>query len=179
VSPTIEDLTSRARPVGPLTTGYPTGAWAEERREYHLTVEVPPGPVGAEMLASRVSLVVRNRTVSKALVKAVWTDEPALSAPISEDVAHYTGQAELAQAIQEGLRARREQDDVTATARLGRAVQLAAQSGNDATTRLLANVVDVTDAATGTVRLKSQVDVADEMALDTRSTKTTRVTSVS
>jgi len=34
--------------------------------------------------------------------------------------------------------------------------------------------VDVVDAATGTVRLKRKVDDADEMALDTRSTKTVR-----
>jgi von Willebrand factor type A C-terminal domain len=38
----------------------------------------------------------------------------------------------------------------------------------------LARMVDVVDAATGTVRLKKQVDDADEMALDTRSTKTVR-----
>ena len=57
----------------------------------------------------------------------------------------------------------------------GRAVQLAAETGNDATTRLLAKVVDVDDAERGTVRLKREVSKLDEMALDTRSTKTTRV----
>jgi hypothetical protein len=36
-------------------------------------------------------------------------------------------------------------------------------------------VVDVEDAGTGTVRLKRQVEKADEMALDTASTKTTRI----
>jgi hypothetical protein len=36
-------------------------------------------------------------------------------------------------------------------------------------------VVDVQDAGTGKVRLKKSVGDADEMALDTRSTKTTRV----
>jgi von Willebrand factor type A C-terminal domain len=39
---------------------------------------------------------------------------------------------------------------------------------------LLAKVVDVVDAASGTVQLKRKVDDADEMALDTRSTKTVR-----
>jgi von Willebrand factor type A C-terminal domain len=42
------------------------------------------------------------------------------------------------------------------------------------TAKLLAKVVDVVDPATGTVRLKKKVDDADEMALDTRSTKTVR-----
>ena len=91
-------------------------------------------------------------------------------------MAHYTGQAELAQAIQEGLEARKAGDDATATVKLGRAVQLAAESGNESTTKLLSKVVDVEDSATGTVRLKSRVADADEMALDTRSTKTVRVT---
>ncbi len=54
-------------------------------------------------------------------------------------------------------------------------MQLAAESGNESTTKLLAKVVEVDDAASGTVRLKRQVDDADEMALDTRSTKTVRV----
>ena len=59
--------------------------------------------------------------------------------------------------------------------KLGRAAQLAAEAGNDATTRLLAKVVEIDDAATGTVRLKRNVEDVDEMALDTRSTKTVRV----
>jgi len=35
--------------------------------------------------------------------------------------------------------------------------------------------VDIEDAATGTVRLRRKVEAADEMALDTQSTKTVRV----
>ena len=55
-------------------------------------------------------------------------------------------------------------------------VALAHQSGNENTATLLASVVDVVDAASGTVRLKKaeNVEDADEMALDTTSTKTVR-----
>jgi hypothetical protein len=53
-------------------------------------------------------------------------------------------------------------------------VALAQQSGNQDTAKLLAKVVDVVDAATGTVRLKNKVEDADEMALDTRSNKTVK-----
>ena len=176
VAPTIEDLTTRAEPVNALTFDYPTGSWGEEARDYHVCIRVNAATVGSEMLAARVSLVVGDEVVSQALVKAIWTDDLALSTRINREVAHYTGQAELAQAIQEGLEARNSGDEGTATTRLGRAVQLAAESGNDATTKLLAKVVDVEDAATGTVRLRRDVDEADEMALDTRSTKTARVT---
>jgi hypothetical protein len=108
-------------------------------------------------------------------VRAVWTSDSELSTRINPAVAHYTGQAELAQVIQDGLEARKSGDLDVATAKLGRAVALATQSGNGAVAELLSRVVDIDDPATGTVRLKASVDEADEMALDTRSTKTVRV----
>jgi hypothetical protein len=176
VAPTIAELTDKRVPVNDRVSDYPTGAWGDESRDYHVCVTVRPGAVGDEMLAARVSLVVDDQVVSQALVKAIWTDDAQLSTRINRAVAHYTGQAELAQVIQEGLEARKAGDDATATVKLGRAAQLAAASGNEATTKLLSKVVDVEDAASGTVRLKSRVEDADEMALDTRSTKTVRVT---
>jgi hypothetical protein len=177
VAPSIDDLTTKATPVNPLTGDFPTGAWGgDESRDYHLCVNVAPGKVGDEKLAARVSLVVDGQPVSQALVKAIWTDDHALTARISPQVAHYTGQAELASVIHEGLEARKQGDDDTATVKLGRAVQLAHESGNEGTVRLLQKVVEVDDAATGTVRLKRGVAAVDEMALDTRSTRTVRVT---
>ena len=125
-----------------------------------------------------MSLVAQSSSgtevLGKGLVRAEWTDDEALSTKINPRVAHYTGQAELAVAIQEGLEARRQGDDETATEKLGRAVALAHKSGNESTAKLLAKVVDVIDVETGTVRLKKQVEDADEMALDTKSTKTVR-----
>ena len=130
------------------------------------------------MLAARVSLVAQSPSgadvLGQGLVRAIWTDDEALSTKINPRVAHYTGQAELAAVIQEGLDARKAGDEETATARLGRAVALAHESGNEDTAKLLAKVVDVIDPETGTVRLRKQVEDADEMALDTRSTKTVR-----
>jgi hypothetical protein len=175
VAPAVDDLTGRRVPAGPQAGDYPTGSWgARESRDYHVRVAVTPAAVGQEMLAARVSLLVDSRMLGRGLIRAVWTDEEALSTRISPQVAHFTGQAELAQAIQEGLEARKRGDRETATARLGRAAMIAQQSGHEDTARLLARVVDVVDAASGTVRLKKRVDDADEMALDTRSTKTVR-----
>jgi hypothetical protein len=179
VAPTVADLTDRRAPSGPQAGDYPTGAWGSgESRDYHLCVRVAaPGAVGQEMLAARVSLVTAapsEAVMGQGLVRAIWTDDEALSTRINSHIAHYTGQAELAQAIQEGLEARKQGDEETATAKLGRAVALAQQSGNEDTAKLLAKVVDVVDAATGAVRLKQKVEDADEMALDTRSTKTVR-----
>jgi hypothetical protein len=175
VAPTIEDLTSRASTVDTLTVDYPTGAWGDESRDYHLCIHIQPRAVGEEMLAGRVGLMVGGETVSQALIRALWTDDEQLSTRINREVAHYTGQAELADAIQEGLEARKQGDEHTATFKLGRAVQLAAAAGNSDTMKLLAEVVDVQDQHAGTVRLKPRVQDADEMALDTRSTKTVRV----
>jgi von Willebrand factor type A C-terminal domain len=180
VAPAIDDLTGRRVTTGAQAGDYPTGAWAPgESRDYHVGVQVNAASVGAEMLAARVSLVASSadgqQVLGQGLIKATWTEDEALSTRISPGVAHYTGQAELADAIQEGLEARQQGDEDRATSKLGRAVALAHQAGNEDTARLLAKVVDVMDEATGTVRLKKKVDAADEMALDTRSTKTVRV----
>jgi hypothetical protein len=175
VAPTIEELTDRAAATNPLTADYPTGSWGEESRDYHVCIEVPAHQVGDEMLAGRVGLVHGEEALGQGLIKAVWTSDQQLSTQISREVAHYTGQAELAECIQEGLEARKAGNTATATFKLGRAVQLAAGSGNDGTMKLLAAVVDVEDPATGTVRLRSEITEVDEMALDTRSTRTVRV----
>ena len=177
VSPTVEDLTGRGTPINPLTQAYPTGSWGDESRDYHLSVRLPAKAVGQEQLAARVQLSLGPTVVTQGLVKARWSNDAALTARISPEVAHYTGQTELAAAIQEGLAAKAAGDDRTATTKLGRAIQLAAQTGNEEATSKLRKVVDVEDAGTGTVRLKRQVEKADEMALDTASTKTTRIRS--
>ena len=62
--------------------------------------------------------------------------------------------------------------------KLGRAVQLAAETGNDEATTRLRKVVDIDDEAPGPCASSGTVDKPDEMALDTASTKTTRVAKV-
>jgi hypothetical protein len=180
VAPTVEDLTDRRTPAGPRAADYPTGSWGDESRDYHVCVRVPAADVGQEMLAARVALVLPqsgggpSTPLSQGLVRAVWTADMAASTSINPQVAHYTGQAELAQTIQHGMDARKAGDPDGATAMLGRAVQLANASGHQDTANLLAKVVDVVDATTGTVRLREEVEEADEMTLETRSTKTVR-----
>jgi hypothetical protein len=175
VAPQVEDLTGRRQDVSPLMGAYPTGAWGDESRDYHVAVRLAAKPLGAEQLAARVQFVVRDQVVAQGLVKALWSDDDALTTRINPAVAHYTGQAELAQAIQEGLAAKAAGDTETATTKLGRAVQLAEETGNDEATSRLRKVVEIEDPDTGTVRLRRNVDKLDEMALDTSSTKTTRV----
>jgi hypothetical protein len=178
VLPSLEDLSGKRSEAGPQTGDYPIGAWGEDRRDYHLFVQVPASAIGQRMRAAWVKLVLPGRdgaadeVLAGANVLAEWTDDEASSTQINDRVAHYSGQEELATAIQEGLRARQEGDHHTATARLGRAVALSHESGNVAIAELLGKVVDVLDPVTGSVRLKHRVSEADEMSLDTQSTKT-------
>ncbi|GAA2232872.1 MULTISPECIES: vWA domain-containing protein [Kitasatospora] len=180
VAPTVEDLTGRRAEAGPRAGDYPTGSWGDESRDYHVCVEVPNAPVGNEMLAARISLVLprpdgNSEVLSQGLVRAIWTDDLVSSTRISPQVAHYTGQAELSAAVQEGMAAHRAGDVDRATAKLGIAVRLAHETGNEGTFKLLQKVVDVVDAKEGTVRFRKNVSEADSMTLETRSTKTVRV----
>jgi Mg-chelatase subunit ChlD len=177
VAPEVLDLSATGEPSGPLARDYLLGGWAPgESRDYHVRITVNPGGMGDEMLAGRISLVLADGSVAtQALVRAVWTDDTAKSTRIDRHVAHYTGQVELADAIHEGLAAAKAGDEATATVKLGRAVQLAAESGHEDTMRLLQKVVDVDDADRGTVRLRKGAEKEAEMTLDTRSTRTVRL----
>jgi hypothetical protein len=179
VFPERLDLTSRAKsdPRTPQMRDYPTGAWGEEKRDYHLCIRVMPGNVGDRMLAGRVSLVVvaagKERKVAEAQITALWTDDEAQSAVLNPSVDHYLKQEELADSIQNGLKARERGDNDLATRLLGRAVQLAAGT-NPETLQLLRKVVEIVDEKKGIVKLLKSVQKEDEFALDTRSIKTSK-----
>lgn len=180
VMPDLVDLTDHRVDAGPRAGDYSTGSWGDESRDYHVCVEVPAAEVGNEMLAARISLLLpqpdgTSEVLSQGLVRAVWTDDLASSTRINPQVAHYTGQAELASSIREGLEAHRAGDVDLATAKLGAAVRIAHRTGNESTYKLLQKVVDVVDPKEGTVRFRKNVTKADSMTLDTRSTKTVRV----
>ncbi|MEV0592733.1 vWA domain-containing protein [Nonomuraea cavernae] len=176
VSPTLLDLTGKRTDVNPLTGDYPTGSWGAEEREYHLCVEVPPGQVGSEIRAGWVKLLRPDtqEVLASGNVLAQWTDDLAASTQINRKVAHYTGQAELHELIQDGLSARAAGQVEVATARLAKARQLATESGRSDTARLLDKVVEV-DPHSGTARLRRGVDKADEIELDTGSVRTSRL----
>jgi hypothetical protein len=185
-NPQLEDLTSRARQVTPQVREFMTGAWGPgESRDFHVAIDVREGGVGEEMLAARPSMVwlesegggwaEKEDKPAGARVFAAWTGDDTLSSRIDGHVAHYTGQGELAAAIQKGLDLRGQGNDAAATQMLGRAVKLAHESGNAETTQRLARVVEVLDAATGTVRLKRDVSKAAAMDLELESRTTKRV----
>lgn len=175
--PQVEDLTARWTEVSPRIGDYPTGAWGAESRDYHLSVEVAPAAVGEELLAARVSLVSHDQKLAERLVLAKWTGDVALSTRINPQVAHYTGQEEMAWLLREGVAAMQAGDEQTATAKLGRARRIALESGHTGTARLVERVAEVVDEPTGTIRLKKREDVDGgiEEIIKVRSVKTTRV----
>jgi hypothetical protein len=95
VAPTVEDITAKSVQISELIREYPTGAWSDESRDYHIAVRVPVAPVGNERLAARAEVVVNDQVVAKALVKATWSQDANLTTRIDPAVAHYTGQANL------------------------------------------------------------------------------------
>ncbi|WP_433186024.1 caspase, EACC1-associated type [Actinoallomurus sp. CA-150999] len=117
VSPTTEDLTTSFATSARDTRDYPLGVWGRESRDYHLTIKIPPRKTRIEVLAAQVSIISTDtpegsseageEVVAQALIPACWTDDEAHTR-VNAQVAHYTGQAELAAAIEAGLRPRTE-----------------------------------------------------------------------
>ena len=176
VFPRIFDLTDRGTAVSAQVTDYPTGQWGAENRDFHVQFEVPPGTADEEPIRlAKVSIVVGGQPSDERLIRARWTENPELSTKLNRKVAHYTGQADLADAIVNGLAARTAGDVEVATAKLGRAVQLAEESGHEDTLKLLAKVVDVVDAPTGTVRLRQSMSQVDAEMAEVVSRTTVRI----
>ncbi len=185
-NPSLEDLTPRGRVVTPQVREFMTGSWGPgESRDFHVGIDVKPGGVSEEMLAARPSLVwlesaagawvEKEEKPPAARIFATWTADDVQSSRIDPHVAHYTGQGELAAAIQQGLDLREQGNEAAATQLLGRAVKIAHESGNVDMTQRLAKVVEVVDVAAGTVRLKRDVSKAAAMDLELESRTTKRV----
>ena len=176
--PTEIDLTSQVRPVDARAVDVPVGAWGEGTQDYFATFELTPLGVGEQMLVCRPSVVwgeavTAGTTAAGGNVTVTWTDDAGLTTRIDAQVAHYTGQAEKAQAIQQGLEAMERQDDAAATMLLGRALVLAEQAGDVETTMRLRAVVEG-DAAGGTLRIRRGAGKVATMDLDVASTRTVR-----
>lgn len=179
MSPEIVDLMKLVGQVDDRNTDVPTGAWsAAESRDYHVAFTLEPQSEGEEMMACRPKVIFSQDGTEVVAtgqpIVATWTSDEAASARIDPNVAHYTGQEELASAIREGLEAKARGNVDEATVLLGKAAKIAIQTGNDEVTARLKKVVDVIDADTGTVRLKSGAGKGAELELDMGGTRTVR-----
>jgi hypothetical protein len=173
VSPTLETLTGRDVPVDRHTVRFGTGAWADEVRDYHLVLEVPPMIGGDTLLAARIAMAVDGRQLAEATVQVTGAFGVPTSDAVGDLVAYYRSHAELVNNIRMGLRARESGDDRGAAAALGRASELADRIGHHTTLELLRDVV-VEDADTGALRFRRDATRAEELTLATRSVRTVR-----
>jgi hypothetical protein len=177
--PTEIDLTAQLRPFDQRSVDVPLGAWAEGTQDYFATFDLAPLGLNEQMLVCRPSVVWRDAGAGELSeaggnVTVTWTEDAGLSTRIDAQVAHYTGQAEKARAIQEGLEALERNDEATATLRLGRALALAEESGDAETTRRLREVVEPVGDGGGTLRLRRDAGKVAVMDLDVASTRTVR-----
>jgi hypothetical protein len=175
VSPTVIDLTKDGIAVDERTFDYPTGAWSAEERDFHVVIEMKQaGAIGEQMRIARTALVIGDKVEDQPAVTVTWSNDARMTTRIDPQVAHYTGQAELATATREGFEALEKGNAQEATVKLGKAMKLAQESGNEEATRRLGKVVDVVDAGKGTVKLRSGVQKSDLLDAEVGATRTVR-----
>jgi hypothetical protein len=177
VYPTIADLAELAQPVDAQTTDYPIGSWGEGHRDYHVGLAVQPMPADESRRVAWLSLLVPSATgpaggaadqvepagdgsveIGQTAVAVEWTEDIVRYTGINPTVAHYTRQQELAVAIRMAWEAFDERRLADAEALMGRAVALAYEAGAHDKLAVFARVVDIEDAGSGRVRLRSDVD---------------------
>ncbi len=186
MTPQLLDLTGKVQPgATPRLARIDTGAWGEEVRDYMVVVELAPEAVGQvdgpAKLVARLSLVenqngteVETKLMEGGQITAEWTGDDKKSTVINPKVANYTGQADLARNIQEGVAALQAGDEDKATKALGKARELAVATGNEEATRRIDKIIKV-DPDKGTVKIIKGADKGDVVNLDTASTRTKRV----
>ncbi|MFZ6742841.1 VWA domain-containing protein [Undibacterium sp. JH2W] len=178
MSPEIADLGNLCTRIDEKTIEVPLGSWGEENRDYHFGFELVTQAEGEEMMVCRPKVVYLQDGTEVGIdgqrIVATWSADDALTTRINAQVAHYTGQEELAHSIQEGLAAKSRGDIDQATVLLGKAAKIAIETGNDEVTQRLKKVVDVIDAQEGTVRLRAGASKGDDMELDMGGTRTVR-----
>lgn len=172
VFPTELDLTAEGVRTGEHTWEFPTGAWGDEARDFHLCVATAStgDPRGEDLQLALVTLVTGpaegTGTAGIALpaprpMLLHWTDDHALSTRIHPRVAHYGGYADLGRAVVAGCEAYERGDRAAAELEWGRAVRLAHELGDGKVLRRLGRLVHVTDPARGAVRIRGDVAPGD------------------
>ena len=171
--PEIADLSDRGVAVNERESDYPTGAWGDESRDYHLQICVPAHTVGERMLAGRVKLVVDGEVVSQTNIDVTWSEDEHLTTKKHKAVRDTELRQQYAELTTEMLDARHDGDIDKATERAERMRDIAQQLHDLDKVELVDRFVDV-DPETGRVTPKANVDKLDELDAATRSVKTNR-----
>ena len=153
---------------------------AGEQRDYLVELDVPVSPPGQQFLMLRPSMKYvttageqEEKSARTGWVFVEWTENLALAAQIDPQVAHYTHQEELAEAIHAGQEALAAGDKERATLLLGKALDISQRTKNEQMTKLLGNLVQ--RDANGTVRLNPQATAVARQTLAIKAGETTRL----
>ncbi|MGW1077086.1 VWA domain-containing protein [Streptomyces sp. NPDC002537] len=184
VFPTELDLTAEGVRTGERSWEFPTGAWGDEARDFHLCVTADPSddPRGEDLQLATVTLVTGGQGAAAVPVALPgpcpllvhWTEDRALSTRIHPRVAHYDGHAELGRAVTAGCEAYERGDRTAAGDAWGRAVRLAHELGDKKMLRRLGRLVNVVDERRGEVEVRPGVSTGDlnaALVMDNHSTQ--------
>jgi hypothetical protein len=175
VMPSIEDLTGKGVVVdGGQAVEFPLGHWGTQVRDYHLRLETSQRDLrietGTLARAARLEVVLPpsghgagdTRVATSVSIGVGWTTDITLASSIHPRVAGYTGQEELASAVDAGLEAWRN-GRPDAEEKMGRAVQLAYQVRHADLLERFSAIAELVDPAAGIIRLRGydQVSRAD------------------
>jgi hypothetical protein len=173
VMPSIEELTGKGKDVvldGRPAVEFPLGHWGAQVRDYHLRLDTPQRGLrietGSRARTARLGVVLpgSSEVVASASVGVSWTEDVTLSSSINLRVAGYTGQEELAAAVDAGLDAWRN-GRPDAEEKMGQAVRLAHQVRHADLLERFSAIAELVDPAAGVIRLRGyhQVSRADEV----------------
>ncbi|GAA0471956.1 vWA domain-containing protein [Streptomyces sp. NPDC046215] len=191
VFPTELDLTAEGVRAEESVWEFPTGAWGDEARDFHLCVTADPAgdPRGEDLQLASVTLVAGDQQPGTATPRIAlprpspllvhWTDDPVLSTRVHPRVAHYGGHADLGRAVVAGCEAYERGERATAEAEWGRAVRLAGELRDEKMLRRLGRLVTVTDLPPGEVRIRSDLSHGDLNAVWVTADHSTRWTAPS
>jgi hypothetical protein len=134
VEPTRVELTGVRVEITEQVGGYPLGLWHGGDHRYLLRFGFEPQEVGDEIRVARVEIADSSTLAVIAELNLVveWSDDARLIVAIDSAVAKYTGQTELADAIQAGIDALEDLDPDSATGALNKAARLADAVGDEA-----------------------------------------------
>ncbi|MBL1099451.1 VWA domain-containing protein [Streptomyces coffeae] len=165
--PTRVDLTAEGTRPDARTWECRTDAWGDEVREFHVCVLADPGgdPAGEDVELAVVELALDGDTgpapPEPRSVLVQWTDDVLLSSRVDPRLLHYGADADLGRAITAGCDAYEAGEREEARRQWALAVRLAHQLGSGKTLSRLRGLVDIVDAATGTVRIRETVRPLD------------------
>ncbi|MCT9929856.1 VWA domain-containing protein [Planotetraspora sp. A-T 1434] len=177
VHPTMVDLTEHAVAVSDRVTEVSTGPWGDEVREYQVGFEVSSvdAPHFEDLLVARIDLVVGEETrADPGSVLVHWTDDPDVPTWVDPRSTHYTAYVDLSQAVDAGLHAYGQGDETAAKAAWGRAVKLAAETGDQKVLDQLQRFVEIVDIDAGEVSLRPGISRYDVQVVKVAVTHTSR-----